>query len=55
MEQVIFFRAKNLYKSNEFEFGNPFFYKDKYPEIDEPKYVCELIEIIRSEFEVWKE
>jgi hypothetical protein len=50
-----FFRAKNLYKSNEFEFGNPFFYKDKCPEIDEPKYVCELIEIIRSEFEVWKE
>ena len=49
-----FFKAKNQYKSNEFEFGNPFFYKDKYPEIDEPKYVCELIEIIRSEFKIWK-
>jgi len=49
-----FFKAKNRYKSNEFEFGNPFFYKDKYPEIDEPKYVCELIEIIRSEFEIWE-
>lgn len=50
-----YFKAKNPYKSNEFEFGNPFFYKDKYPEIDEPKYVCELIEIIRSEFEIWAE
>tara|TARA_R110000787_G_scaffold17143_1_gene54092 strand:- start:911 stop:1537 length:627 start_codon:yes stop_codon:yes gene_type:complete len=50
-----FFQAKNPYKSNEFEFGNPFFYKDKYPEIDEPKYVCELIEIVRSEFEIWVE
>src|SRR5690554_6599371 len=43
-----FFKAKNSYKSNEFEFGNPFFYQNKYPEIDEPKYVCELIEIIRN-------
>jgi hypothetical protein len=50
-----YFRAKSPSKSNEFEFGNPFFYKDKYPEIDEPKYVCELIEIIRSEFEIWEE
>ncbi|NHF61624.1 hypothetical protein FK220_019925 [Flavobacteriaceae bacterium TP-CH-4] len=49
-----FFRVKNRYKTNEFEFGNPFFYNEKYPEIDEPKYVCELIEIIRSEFEIWK-
>ncbi|HAT65287.1 MAG TPA: hypothetical protein DCS66_11910, partial [Flavobacteriaceae bacterium] len=50
-----YFIAKNPYKSNEFEFGNPFFYKDKYPEIDEPKYVCELIEIVRSEFQIWDE
>ncbi|TXD80452.1 hypothetical protein ESY86_20640 [Subsaximicrobium wynnwilliamsii] len=50
-----FFKAKNRYMSNEFEFGNPFYYRDKYPEIDEPKYVCELIEIIRSEFEIWEE
>lgn len=50
-----YFIAKSPYKSNEFEFGNPFFYKDKYPEIDEPKYVCELIEIVRSEFGVWEE
>jgi hypothetical protein len=50
-----YFKAKSSNKSNEFEFGNPFYYKEKYPEIDEPKYVCELIEIIRSEFEIWEE
>jgi hypothetical protein len=44
-----YFQTKNPYKSNKFEFGNPFFYKDKYPEIDGPKYICELIEIVRSE------
>ena len=50
-----YFQAKNQQKTNEFDFGNPYFYRDKYPEIDEPKYVCEIIEIIREEFEIWKE
>ncbi len=50
-----YFQAKNQQKSNEFEFGNPYFYRNKYPEIDEPKYVCEIIEIIRTEFGIWEE
>jgi hypothetical protein len=47
------FQVKNSYKTNEFEFGTPERYKELYPEIDEPKYVCELIEIIRNEFKIW--
>ncbi|RMB63949.1 hypothetical protein EAX61_00785 [Dokdonia sinensis] len=49
-----YFQAKSPYESNEFEFGNPERFKELYPEIDEPKYVCELIEIIRSEFGIWQ-
>jgi len=50
-----YFQTKNQHKSNEFNFGNPHFYRDKYPEIDEPKYVCEIIKIIRAEFGIWEE
>lgn len=49
-----YFQAKDRHKSNDFSFGNPYFYKEKYPDIDEPNYVCELIDIIRSEFEIWE-
>ncbi len=50
---IFSFLVKNSYKTNEFEFGSPERYKELYPEIDEPKYVCELLEIIRNEFEIW--
>ena len=53
--QGYYFQTKNQHKSNEFNFGNPHFYRDKYPEIDEPKYVCEIIKIIRAEFGIWEE
>ena len=49
------FQVKNSYKSNEFYFGNPDYYVQKYPEIDEPKYVSELIEIIKNEFGIWQD
>lgn len=49
-----YFQAKNSYKSNEFEFGDPFWYKEKYPKINEPNYVCELITIIQNEFGIWQ-
>lgn len=50
---VYSFQVKSPYKVNEFEFGNPEIYRELYPEIDEPKYVCELLEIIRNEFKIW--
>lgn len=49
------FEVRNPSKNNIFNFNNPFYYKRKYPEIDEPNFVCELIEIIRSEFDIWEE
>lgn len=50
-----YFQAKNPRKYNEFAFSNPFFYRDQYPKIDEPHYVCEIINIIRDEFGIWNE
>jgi len=47
------FQAKSPHSFNEFRFDNPFWYKVKYPEIDEPQYTCELINIIKSEFDIW--
>ena len=48
------FFAKNNQRNNEFYFSNPEAYNRLYPEIDEPIFVNELIEIIRNEFEIWE-
>ena len=40
-------------KINNFEYSNPESYRNYYPEVDELIYVCEIINIIRSEFNIW--
>ena len=39
---------------NEFEFSNPDGYLKHYPEIDELIYMCEILNLIRTEFDIWK-
>ncbi|WP_299611364.1 hypothetical protein [uncultured Aquimarina sp.] len=41
-------------KNNEFEYSNPDGYLKHYPEIDELIYMCEILNIIRHEFGIWK-
>lgn len=41
-------------KRNEFEYSNPEEYLKYYPEIDELIYMCEIIDLIRNEFHIWK-
>lgn len=41
-------------KKNSFNFGDPSWCLERYPEIDEPKFVNEILEIIRDEFGIWK-
>ncbi|WP_196888256.1 hypothetical protein [Aureivirga sp. CE67] len=45
-------RGRN--KTNEFEFSNPNGYLNHYPEIDELNYMCEILNLIRTEFDIWK-
>ncbi|RBW57141.1 hypothetical protein DS884_11180 [Tenacibaculum sp. E3R01] len=47
-------QSKGWNKINEFEFSNPDKYLKHYPEIDELIYMCEILNIIRNEFGIWK-
>ena len=47
-------QAKGWNKKNKFEFSNPDGYLKHYPEIDELIYMCEILNIIRTEFGIWK-
>ena len=47
-------QAKGWNRANEFEFSNPDGYLKHYPEIDELIYMCEILNIIRIEFGIWK-
>lgn len=48
-------QVKNRGKVNEFGYSNPESYLKKYPEIDELIYMCEILDLIKSEFNIWKE
>ena len=48
-------QVKNRGKVNEFGYSNPESYLKKYPEIDELIYMCEILDLIKSEFHIWKE
>ncbi len=47
-------QVKGWNRANEFEFSNPDGYLKHYPEIDELNYMCEILELIRTEFHIWK-
>tara|TARA_R110000751_G_scaffold307130_1_gene427438 strand:+ start:1645 stop:2241 length:597 start_codon:yes stop_codon:yes gene_type:complete len=47
-------QAKGWNRANEFEFSNPDGYLKHYPEIDELIYMCEILNVIRTEFGIWK-
>lgn len=47
-------QIKELNRTNTFEFSNPDEYLKHFPEIDELIYVCEILNLIRDEFGVWK-
>jgi hypothetical protein len=47
-------QVKGWNKTNEFEFSNPDGYLKHYPEIDELKYMYEILDLIRTEFGIWK-
>ncbi len=47
-------QVKGWDKVKEFEFSNPDGYLKHYPEIDELIYMCEILNLIRNEFGIWK-
>lgn len=47
-------QVKGWNRTNEFEFSNPDGYLKHYPEIDELNYMCEILDLIRTEFHIWK-
>ncbi len=47
-------QVKGWNRTNEFEFSNPDGYLKHYPEIDELIYMCEILNLIRTEFDIWK-
>lgn len=48
-------QVNGLDRTNEFEYSNPDAYLKVHPEIDELNYMCEILDLIRAEFNVWKE
>ena len=48
-------QVDGLDRTNEFEYSNPDAYLKVHPEIDELNYMCEILDLIRAEFNVWKE
>jgi hypothetical protein len=47
-------QVKGWNRTNEFEYSNPDGYLKHYPEIDELNYMCEILDLIRTEFHIWK-
>ncbi|WP_124980472.1 hypothetical protein [Nonlabens xiamenensis] len=47
-------KIKRWNRTNEFEYSNPDGYLTHYPEIDELNYMCEILDLIRTEFHIWK-
>lgn len=47
-------QVKGWDRTNAFEFSNPDEYLKHYPEIDELIYMCEILSLIRTEFDIWK-
>lgn len=41
-------------RTNEFYYSNPDSYLKEYPEIDELNYMCEILDLIRTEFHIWE-
>ena len=48
-------QAKDWNGKNEFEYSNPDKYLEYYPDIDELKFMCEILNSIRNEFGIWEE
>lgn len=47
-------QVKGWNRTNEFEFSNPDGNLKHYPEIDELNYMYEILDLIRTEFHIWK-
>ena len=47
-------QVKSGDKVNDFYYSNPDQYLEMYPEIDELNYMCEILDLIRSEFHIWR-
>ncbi len=47
-------QVKGWGRTNEFEFSNPDGYLKHYPKIDELNYMCEILNLIKTEFGIWK-
>ncbi len=47
-------QVKDWDRNNDFYFSNPGSYLEHYPEIDELIYICEILNLIRTEFHIWK-
>ena len=52
--EIFKIKVKSWEKENEFEFSNPDSYLKHYPEIDEMIYICEILNLIRTEFNIWR-
>jgi len=49
-----FIQSKDWEGGNEFAYSNPYKYLDYYPDIDELTYVCEILNSIQHEFNIWQ-
>lgn len=47
-----YFEVKDKDRKHSFSYGNPFGYKEKFPEIDEINYVCEIIDKLIEEYDL---
>jgi hypothetical protein len=50
-----FIQSKDWKGAHEFAYSNPFKYLEYYPDIDELNYVCEILNSIQLEFNIWDE
>ncbi|MDO6814056.1 hypothetical protein [Tenacibaculum soleae] len=47
-------KVRGFNSNNNFEYSSPESYLKHYPEVDELIYICEILTIVRNEFEIWK-
>ncbi|MEO9952395.1 hypothetical protein [Nonlabens sp.] len=52
--ESFYVQARHHTQLNDFSYGNPDTYLNKYPEVDELQFMCEILVILRTEFNIWK-
>lgn len=52
--KIFYVQVRAHSRNNSFSYSSPDYYLEEYPEVDELQFMCEILQIVREEFNIWK-